>query len=141
MYRDRGHCLLERARLKYFCAAALPTLFARIESRYGLAPETFVDMFDAQGHACAVCRRGLVLLSDDPAETPVVDHNHSTGQVRGILCRTCNIAVGYIEKDRARTKGVLSYLKRTASAAVSKGPPMWRISRLFGKLDTDQPTG
>ena len=29
----------------------------------------------------------------------------------------------------------------TASAAVSKGPPMWRISRLFGKLDTDQPTG
>lgn len=88
----------------------------RIVSTYGLEPEAFLDLFASQDHRCAICRKGLVLFAEDQATTPVVDHNHGTGAVRGILCRGCNTAVGYVEKDYHRTRRVFGYLRKNAKA-------------------------
>lgn len=86
----------------------------RITAVYGLGADEFLDLFEKQGHTCAVCRRPLTLFASDLAEAPVVDHDHATGEVRALLCRGCNTAVGYIEKDRDRTRSVLRYLTRHA---------------------------
>lgn len=40
----------------------------------------------------------------------MVDHDHDTGRVRGILCIGCNTAVGFIEKDPRRTFRAINYL-------------------------------
>lgn len=77
--------------------------FNRITDVYGLGVDEFLDLFAAQGHACTICKHQLVLFSSNKREKPVVDHDHSTGMVRGILCVSCNIAVGWIEK-RPKTR-------------------------------------
>ena len=41
-----------------------------------------------------------------------VDHNHATGIVRGTLCRTCNLAVGWTKDDPARLRALADYLER-----------------------------
>ena len=87
----------------------------RIADKYDLDPEQFLDLFAKQGHRCSVCRRQLTLFAEDLAEAPVVDHRHEPPyDVRGILCRGCNTAVGYVEKDYNRTRRVFGYLKRSA---------------------------
>jgi len=47
---------------------------------------------------------------------PVQDHNHATGQWRGVICRTCNVHLGYVEWERdnaQRHEQLMDYLKRT----------------------------
>ena len=86
--------------------------FNRIVSTYGIGVDEFLDRFASQKHQCKICHRDLVLFSSSKVEAPVVDHDHDTGAVRGILCHTCNIAVGYLEKDKARTFRCLRYIFR-----------------------------
>ncbi len=55
---------------------------------YGLTRESFLGMCAAQGDLCAICA--------GPFDgTPQVDHDHATGEVRGILCGRCNRGIGY----------------------------------------------
>ena len=61
--------------------------------RYGLTPETYRALWESQGCQCALCREPLPLRG----KRTHVDHCHATGRVRGILCSTCNVRLGYIE--------------------------------------------
>jgi hypothetical protein len=61
--------------------------------RYGLTPEDYDAMVLAQDGKCPICERRVRL---------VVDHDHDTGMVRGLLCYTCNTALDTIDLDRAR---------------------------------------
>lgn len=89
-----------------------PRYFNRIVAVYGLGVDEFLDLFARQNHACAVCQRPLVLFSSAKSEKPVVDHCHSTGKVRGILCYGCNVALGWLEKDADRTACLTGYLRK-----------------------------
>lgn len=59
--------------------------------KYGLTMEQYQSMFDAQKGVCAVCHRRSTRTNLH------VDHNHTTGKVRGLLCHHCNLALGLIE--------------------------------------------
>jgi hypothetical protein len=48
-------------------------------------------MVEKQSGRCMICRRKVRL---------VVDHNHSTGKVRGLLCDRCNLLVGFVEEKK-----------------------------------------
>lgn len=63
-------------------------------SRYGITEEQYSEMFMAQNGRCAMCK------SDQPSGTGTwcIDHCHKSGRVRGILCHTCNTALGHYEK-------------------------------------------
>ena len=60
---------------------------------YGISLENYQDMFDAQGGCCAICNQ----ISEE--EHLCVDHCHQTNEVRGLLCRTCNRALGLFKDD------------------------------------------
>jgi hypothetical protein len=68
-------------------------------------------MLAAQGGVCAACgetpspRRGKSIWN--------VDHDHSTGRVRGILCTGCNSAIGHLQDDPERCRKAAAYLERT----------------------------
>jgi len=65
----------------------------RLRAAYGLEPGEYERLLVAQGGTCAIC-------DQPPKNGPLhVDHNHATGAVRGLLCRECNLAVGYL-RDR-----------------------------------------
>lgn len=58
-------------------------------ARYGLSPESFNKLFIQQFGACAICENFL-----DGHKPANVDHDHITGEIRGLLCRDCNLALG-----------------------------------------------
>lgn len=76
----------------------------KLLKRYGLTTEQWESMKKAQNGACAIC-------GDKPTEKNFhVDHCHSTGRVRGLLCVGCNTALAWFEKVHGRLDKVLSYL-------------------------------
>lgn len=78
-----------------------------LKRKYGITLQDYERMLDEQGGCCAICRR-------PPREgaTLHVDHEHDTERVRGLLCFTCNNALGDFEDDPAALRAALSYLAR-----------------------------
>lgn len=74
-------------------------------TRYRLRADDLEQMVADQGGVCAIC--------GTPPDRPVVDHNHETGEARGILCHGCNIKLPAIE-DAAFLASALRYLGRRA---------------------------
>jgi hypothetical protein len=70
--------------------------------KYGLTLERFEAMADLQDGRCLICRSVPELL--------VVDHCHKTGRVRGLLCRECNLALGYLKDRPERAMAAAEYL-------------------------------
>lgn len=88
-------------------------LIGRRISRYGVAASECDAMEKAQGGVCAVC--GGV----DDGRPLSVDHDHDSGYIRGLLCRTCNAVAGLACDDPERLRALASYLekaKRTEGA-------------------------
>ncbi len=69
--------------------------------KYGLTPEAFDEMYIRQGGACAVCGSGGRLH---------VDHCHTTGITRGLLCFRCNAALGLTGESRTILELLAIYL-------------------------------
>lgn len=61
---------------------------------YGLAHGDFMSMLEEQNYLCAACDTPLF---DD--KNTHVDHNHSTGKIRGLLCQACNLALGMVKEN------------------------------------------
>jgi hypothetical protein len=70
---------------------------------YGLTLEQFKAMAAAQDGRCAICQRTRKLT---------VDHCHKTGKIRGLLCGSCNRALGTFGDNADGVKRVLIYLER-----------------------------
>jgi CRISPR/Cas system-associated protein Cas10 (large subunit of type III CRISPR-Cas system) len=68
---------------------------ARRMARYGVTPEWYRDKSLEQDYSCAVCLTKFEELNRNPC----IDHNHSTSEVRGLLCHRCNIFIGMIEAN------------------------------------------
>jgi hypothetical protein len=73
--------------------------------RYGLSLADYRALEQRQGHACAICRKATRELC--------IDHCHFTGRVRGLLCRSCNSALGFCADDPRLLRAALAYLQRT----------------------------
>ncbi len=73
---------------------------------FGLTFETYADLKDAQGSACAICREPF---PDSPE--PHIDHCHKTGRVRGLLCSRCNQALGLLRDDPALMDRASAYVR------------------------------
>lgn len=84
---------------------------------YGLTPEQHAEMMKAQDGVCAICRqpeRYIDARTGEPRRLSV-DHCHSTGTVRGLLCGHCNRALGQFEDDPERLTRAADYLLRAKS--------------------------
>lgn len=72
---------------------------------YGVTPEIFERMLVEQDLACAICHNGF-------GETiPHIDHDHSTGEVRGLLCSNCNVGIGFLQDDPEVLRSAIKYLE------------------------------
>jgi len=76
-------------------------------ARFNLTKDAWHSLFDAQGNKCAVCGTG----SPGANKSWHTDHDHTTGLVRGILCRTCNLGLGFLGDTVELLKSAVSYLE------------------------------
>lgn len=74
--------------------------------KYSLTLEEYENLLVAQEYKCAICCS---------TKTLVIDHDHSTGEVRGLLCQNCNRGMGLLGDTKESITKVLRYLtgKRT----------------------------
>ena len=89
------------------------TRATKLRTKFGITPDDYVHMLATQGGRCALCP---ATKNTQTGGRLCVDHDHTTGRVRGLLCRTCNVMLGYIERDvpAFAAPRVLAYLARTA---------------------------
>jgi hypothetical protein len=78
-------------------------------TRYNITQATYDAMLAKQGNACAICGRTFVGLS---AKLIHIDHCHETGVIRGVLCKWCNLGLGWF-KTVELLSCALNYLKNT----------------------------
>lgn len=74
---------------------------------YGLTVEQWQELYDNQKGCCAICGRHQ---SELPKRL-FTDHDHQTGQVRGLLCPGCNLALGIFKNKNVLIKAI-EYLDR-----------------------------
>lgn len=77
-----------------------------LKKNYGITLEKYDEMLAAQGGACAICTR------PPSGQELVVDHDHDTDEVRGLLCQNCNIGLGHFRDDPDLLLQVIEYLER-----------------------------
>jgi hypothetical protein len=84
-------------------------LLRRNLKRYGLTYEDFSNLLRDQNNLCAICRKPQRVKG----KRLFVDHSHSSKRVRGLLCASCNTALGLIEENPKWGNLALSYLKKS----------------------------
>jgi hypothetical protein len=85
----------------------------RLKKDYNLSPEDRLKMLDACGYKCELCSQAVHLPSETgcTGTTANIDHCHTTGKVRGILCGTCNKGLGHFKDDPELMTKAINYLK------------------------------
>ena len=79
--------------------------------KYGITAAKFAEMLIAQGSKCACCGEQFI-LEGNKTDRPCVDHNHTTGKVRDLLCGRCNLAAGNVLDSSEYAKKLMDYLKK-----------------------------
>lgn len=78
-----------------------------LKRSYGLTVEQWDEIWGSQEGKCAICGD----IPDPEAKRRFhVDHNHTTGTVRGILCHSCNVALGHSKESKEILQAMISYL-------------------------------
>ena len=77
------------------------------KSRYGLTLEELEEMAE---DGCAIC--GTTEWMGRHGGKPHIDHDHISGEVRGILCHNHNLMIGYAHEDIAILESAIRYLSR-----------------------------
>jgi hypothetical protein len=75
---------------------------------FGTDLEWYNSTLSKQGGACAICGHSDM---SKPRIFPHIDHCHTTGKPRGLLCGRCNIGLGYFRDDPELLKGAIKYLR------------------------------
>lgn len=74
----------------------------KLFSTYGITRVELNSMLEKQQHLCKICKSELV--------KPHVDHDHSTGVVRGVLCSSCNTGLGMFKDNPESLRSAIEYL-------------------------------
>ena len=77
----------------------------KLEYKYNLTHEDWLAIWDNQDGKCTICGK----LFENPSDA-CVDHSHETDEIRGLLCRQCNAALGLFKDDVKILNNAIEYL-------------------------------
>lgn len=70
-----------------------------LKKLYDMTPEHYNELLKIQNGVCCICLQEEKLIKSNGRNFLSVDHSHSTGEIRGLLCNTCNVAIGKLETN------------------------------------------
>lgn len=95
----------------------------QLQRKYGLTAEEYDGLLDVADGRCPICRKETRKL--------VVDHDHTTGKVRGLICAGCNTGLGFFEDSVDSLTNAILYLERQDSRSSSIwGQPASQFSEM-----------
>lgn len=93
-------------------------LASHMRRTFGLAFDDYQKMLQRQNGLCFICEKPEI--STDPRSGKQkrlqVDHCHTTGKIRGLLCYRCNTAIGYLQDDPAAAARLAEYLSKESNS-------------------------
>ena len=80
--------------------------------KYNLTDDEYNKKLKEQNYCCAICG----IYKDVYKKDFSVDHNHLTGQIRGLLCTHCNSGIGFFKERTTSIKKAIEYLNKYSIA-------------------------
>jgi hypothetical protein len=80
-----------------------------LKYKYGITEQQYDEMLKLQDNKCAIC--GSSSTKDKKRHRLMVDHCHTTKKVRGLLCSSCNKAIGLMSDSPKILMSAIKYLK------------------------------
>lgn len=94
------------SRNKRHCKACAATRHTEIRfKKYGVTKSWYEATLLAQNNCCDICGKEFTA-------SPHIDHNHTTGQARGLLCYSCNSAIGRFQENPEILQKAIDYLAK-----------------------------
>lgn len=83
-------------------------------SLYGITSIDYKELLEKQKGLCLICGKPERTRKNncDSLRNLAVDHCHTTGRVRGLLCRACNTLIGLAEEDTNTLRSAVDYLEK-----------------------------
>lgn len=78
-----------------------------LKTKFGITPEQYDELLDRQGGVCAICSKS----PEEEGQSLAVDHDHKSGEIRGLLCRYCNHRVIGRHRDANLLRRMAAYLE------------------------------
>lgn len=79
-----------------------------LQKTYGISLEEMLGMLEDQKYLCKICSTDL---NKQLPKNIHIDHNHTTGKIRGVLCGNCNKCLGLFKDDVNILKSAIKYLE------------------------------
>lgn len=93
----------------------------KMQGRYGITLDDYNDMRNEQRYCCAICGGHETEVPKGNSKSNEralhVDHCHTTGIIRGLLCTNCNTMLGKVKDDIAVLQKAIDYLTKSATVA------------------------
>lgn len=98
-YHSKNYEKVEAQKWKYY-----------LRYKFGIEPKQYLQMVENQQGKCAICG---YIAPENAVRTDklYVDHNHTNGKVRGLLCMNCNSALGHFNEDLTILKKAVNYME------------------------------
>lgn len=136
-------CGRGRAKIRHgHCEGCLPSLAVQLAEqrqarsaestirKYGITPELHAQLFFEQKGVCAICKDLARSKKGDGQRGLVVDHDHETGEVRGLLCSSCNTGIGFLGDEQEWLTRAAKYVGERDVASRRN-----RLAKLEERLD------
>ena len=86
----------------------IPTTGYSLKRRYGITTQDYLNLLKLQENKCAICKTSECHTGRNFS----VDHCHTTGKIRGLLCAHCNVGLGNFKDNSLLLKEAITYLER-----------------------------
>ena len=90
----------------------------KLKSRFGITPAEYDLLLKEQGGKCKICGA----ISSVNGHRLAIDHDHTTGKIRGLLCKACNAAIGYLGDNPVLAEKAAIYLREYEKTQGASAP-------------------
>jgi hypothetical protein len=116
-------CTKEKQKNRWASRSPKKRLHQHLKYKYGVTEEKLIETLDKQNNACAICKESLpdLLVYENRRRGYAIDHNHDSGEFRGVLCTNCNTLLGMAKDNKDILLAAIDYLETNGTyAAVAK---------------------
>ncbi|MEW9902678.1 endonuclease VII domain-containing protein [Pseudomonas putida] len=106
-----GEKFLPHAPPQTYCTKQCKSRNRLYREKYDMSYSTYLDMKNAQGGVCKICKQDGHIIYKTAIDGLVVDHCHDTGKIRGLLCNKCNQGLGLFKDSIQNLRRAADYLE------------------------------
>jgi len=121
-----SHCIIcsnkfsrnrpKKEKQEYYMKNKESILNAHLKARFKITLEIYNALLEKQNGRCAICGK----TAEENGKRLAVDHSHDSGEVRELLCGTCNAAIGFLKEDPEIARKASIYLEKWRKDVVPK---------------------